>query len=102
MRIGILDARAAVPFLTLAVCHDEQVARLASGVTALGQHIDTGLRREMFGRPLEGRLIRNLLSRQDAELWDVRRDDLCEREDAYICELGGKEIKRWRRIIGGT
>lgn len=23
-------------------------------------------------------------------------------DPAYICELGGKEIKRWRRIIGGT
>lgn len=32
--------------------------------------------------------------------WDCLIRDQCD--PAYICELGGKEIKRWRRIIGGT
>ena len=63
-----------------------------------------GLRREVFGRPLEGCLIRDLLSRQNAELRYVRRDDLCEWEELlheYLDGIIGEQLCPARRDHDG-
>ena len=89
MRVGVRDARAAIPLLFLAACEDEQVTRVAREVAALGEYIDLSLCGELLRRLLEGKLIRNLCPRQDAEFGNVRRDDLGEREELLHEHLDG-------------